>query len=38
MLLDGEAHHWWVTIEHGTAPKRVDWDFFIKYFQIKFMQ
>ncbi|KAA3470471.1 ATP-dependent zinc metalloprotease FtsH [Gossypium australe] len=37
-FLDSEAHHWWVTIEHGTAPERVDWDFFLEPFQIKSMR
>ncbi|PPS09555.1 hypothetical protein GOBAR_AA11089 [Gossypium barbadense] len=36
-LLDGEAHHWWLIVEHGTALERVEWDFFLESFRRKFM-
>ncbi|PPD93157.1 hypothetical protein GOBAR_DD09913 [Gossypium barbadense] len=36
-LGDGEAYHWWVIVEHGTTPERVDWEFFLEPFQRKFM-
>ncbi|KAA3480498.1 putative alpha,alpha-trehalose-phosphate synthase [UDP-forming] 9 [Gossypium australe] len=37
LLLTNKANRWWLTIERGTVPNRLTWDFFLSLFWRKFM-